>query len=381
MQQGIRGRAAGVAVAAASALALGLAVAPPAGANTAASGWRVVARSGSALDAVLAPTRTSIWVMGTGNRTVAGVSHQSASGLHWNGHRWTGVGFPAAVKSGISCLADSSAGNVWAFAGASIFGGAVTSSSALQLHHGKWQLRKTFTPAGIITGCTVFGSGNAWVYGLAHVAPGVGTWRLRGRSWKRAATRSFDLIGASKLSASDAWADASTSQGADNVVAHWNGHAWSRDTSFTAALKALHASSQTFIGFINAVSPGNVYVSLSEIRVHGSATTVSDLVLHRSGGTWRRVSKTSAGYDLPSAVPDGHGGWWATDPFGFGAYLLHESHGHWKRVNLPVPSGDTGIVTALAHVPGTDAAVAVVQLGSGTTQLQSEVVATGTLPR
>ncbi len=186
------------------------------------------------------------------------------------------------------------------------------------------------------------------------------------RSWKRAATGSFYLIAASKLSASDAWADASSSQGADDVVAHWNGHAWNRDASFAAALKAAHASSQSFIGAINAVSPGNVYVSVSEIQVHGTTTTVSDVVFHRSGGTWRRVSKTSAGYYLPTAVPDGHGGWWATNLFGSGAYLMHESHGHWKRVGLPVPSGYTGNATALAHVPGTDATVAVVQLANGT---------------
>jgi hypothetical protein len=379
--QGIRNRAVGMAVVTASGLALGLTVAPSAGADTAASGWRVVARTGSALDAVLAPSRTSVWVAGTSNHTVAGVSHQSASGLHWNGHGWAGVGFPAAVKSGISCVADSSAGNVWAFSGASIFGDFVTSSSALRLHNGKWQVSRSFTPAGIITGCTVFGSGNAWVYGLAHVAPGVGTWRLRGRSWKRATTGGFYLIAASKLSASDAWAYASTSQGADDVVAHWNGHAWSRDASFSAALKAAHASSESFIGAINAVSPGSVYVSVSEILVHGTATTVSDVVFHRSGGTWRRVSKTSAGYYLPTAVPDGHGGWWAANPFAVGGYLMHESRGRWKRVNLPVPAGYTGSAIALAHVPGTDATVAVVQLGNGTIQLHSEVVATGTLPR
>ena len=109
-------------------------------------------------------------------------------------------------------------------------------------------------------------------------------------------------------------------------------------------------------------------------------------MLHLSGGTWHKVAPGSAGYNLPDAVSDGHGGWWATSPPGSyekASFLLHRAKGksHWTRVNLPVPHGYQGSVSGLVRVPGSTAMVALLSLFNGTLALKTEVLAYGTLPK
>src|SRR4029077_10609540 len=86
----------------------------------------------------------------------------------------------------------------------------------------------------------------------------------------------------------------------------------------------------------------------------------SFVVVHWNGRTWRRVAPGSAGYYLPTAVSDGHGGWWsvpyrADQPV---RYLLHRAHGRWTRFSLPVPLlvylGAISSSFDMIHVPHTD---------------------------
>ena len=305
-------------------------------AAAAGSGWRVVARANAALAVVIAPSKTSFWALGSalpGKVQGPGIP----SGLHWNGHSWSRVTFPKAVKSGIGCAGSSSAGNVWAFAGAALFGDNAKYAGALHLVKGKWQVSKSFTPAGLVSGCSVLGNGNAWVYGLGHVAPGVGTWRLRGHTWSRATTGKFFLVTASEVRASDVWAIAADSLGSNDVVAHWNGHSWTGNAAMSKYVQGLGTKTLLELQFINAVGPGNVYVAGSLIPASGPGSTI---VLHLSGGTWHKVAPGSAGYNLPDAVSDGHGGWWATSPPGSyekASFLLHRAKGksHWTKVQSP----------------------------------------------
>jgi hypothetical protein len=348
--------------------------------------WRIVARSNSALTTIIAPSTASAWAMGVGaTRTSA----FRPAGEHWNGHRWSTVAFPKTVASGIGCAGSSSPGNVWAFAGATAFAEFSNYAAALHLVGGKWLVSKTFTPPGLVSGCSVLGRGNVWLYGLTHVAPGVGTWRLSGRTWKPVRhTGNIYLVTASTVSANDVWAIAAGSLGLDNVVAHWNGRTWSRNRALGAVLPPPSASVTPTITAINAVARGNVWISAEVSKQKKGVFSTTLLVLHLSGGKWHKVGRTSPGYYLPAAVSDGHGGWWAPGPTGLlppvratPPYLLHETGGHWRHVPLPVVSGAVLQVTGIVHVPGSNAMLAIGQLYNGLPRLRSVVMAYGRLPR
>ena len=351
-----------------------------AGASTATTQrWRVVERTDSALYAIVAPTATSAWALGA----KAGLNNAALpAGQHWNGHRWSPVTFPTAVKSGIGCAGASSASNAWAFAGSSLFGNTAGYAGALRLSGSKATVAKSFTPPGIVSGCSVVGRGNIWVFGVGHVAPGVGTWRLKGAAWARVTTGNFSLVTASKVSGSDMYAIAAGPIGLNNVVAHWNGRAWRRVNGLGATLPAESNTVIWEVTAINAVAPGNVWVA-GEIN---NGTTSSAFVRHLVSGRWHKVARTNAGYYLPTAVRDGHGGWWSTgipfaQPVEASPYLLHEVRGSWHRVALPHVAGTQTQIMEIVHLPGTTRSMlAIAEVYNGKPALHSEVLAFGSLP-
>ena len=221
------------------------------------------------------------------------------------------------------------------------------------------------------------------------VAPGVGTWRLTGRTWKPARTGNFYLVTASTVSADDVWAIAASPLGVDNVVAHWNGHTWKRNKALDAVLPPPSATVTPTVTAINAVGAGNVWISVEITKVKHGVDTNTTLVLHLRGGTWHKVARTNPGYYLPAAVPDGHGGWWAPGPTGplppaappvTLPYLLHETGGHWRHVPLPTVRGAVLEVTGIVHVPGSRAMLAIDDVLTGAPTLRSVVLAYGRLP-
>ncbi len=390
-QRGTRARILQLGVTAATIAGLGLATGTgalsAAASATAGPHWSIVARTSSALDTIVAPAAASAWALGT----KAGPSSSTPpAGVRWNGHRWSSVTFPASVKSGIACAAASSPGNVWAFAGSSLFGGFANYAGALRLSGGKWVVRKSFVPVGLVSGCSVLSPTNAWVYGLTHVAPGVGTWRLKGSTWRPVTTGSFDLISASQVSASDIWAMAADMVGNNDVVAHWNGTAWTSDAAFSAALPVQTSTLSWDVSAITAVAAGNVWVAGTILREDSHGNWIpSKYVLHLSGGKWHHVTRSNPGYYLPGAVSDGHGGWWSQGTglaFGLGTasakpYLLHRTGTHWSKVTIAAPKGYTMQIMDVVHVPGSSAMLAVAALYNGTTALHSVVLAYGQLPK
>jgi hypothetical protein len=372
---------------AAGAASTGAGVRTAAGASTASSAhWRVVASTDNALTTVVAPSAGSAWALG--QKAGPGMVSRPA-GVRWNGHRWSAVTFPKSVQSGIACAAAPSPTDVWAFAGSSLFGGPASYAGALRLTGTKWVAKKTFVPAGIVSGCTVLSSTNAWVYGLAHVAPGVGTWRLHGTTWRLTKTGTFALISASEVSARDIWALAADRAGNDDVIAHWNGQSWRNDASFAAALPVQSSTLTWGVSAINAVAAGDVWVAGQISRTNSHGTVVSDYVLHLSNGKWRKVTSSNRGYYLPGAVPDGHGGWWSLGTgleFGFGTpsakpYLLHYSGGRWHRVTIAAPKGYTMQIVDVVRVPRSSAMLAIGNLYNGAASLHSVVLAYGQLPK
>ena len=337
----------------------GQAVAAGTGAGLGASAtnrWRVVASSKTILGpVVVAQSRQSAWLLGSGYVT-SQVPDNFPAGLHWNGHRWTKVSFPKSIsKTGIACAGASSASNVWAFAGSSTFGGFAAAAGALRLEGGRWKLVKRF-PAGIVTNCLVESPSEIWVFGDAHVAPGVGTWHLHGHTWTRVSTGNYALDAASASSSDNVWAEGFNWTALKPVLARWNGRAWVRDTRLAKVLPRLPASEGMYFDGVTATGRHDAWLRVVIVRL-SDERIVRTLVLHWTGRAWREVRPADFGYYLPGAVRDGHGGWWAdllayTGTRWLSSRLLHAVRGRWFRVPVSIRGCQTGAVYQVVPVPG-----------------------------
>lgn len=328
---------------------------PASNAGSASSGWRVVASTRTiVIPQVVAQSRNSAWALG-GGFTLAQPQSDFPAALHWNGRRWSKVGpasFPKAIRStGIGCSGESSATNVWAFAGTTNAGTFAAAAGALRLVGGRWKLVKQF-PAGLVTGCLVESPTDVWVFGDGHVAPGTGTWHLHGRTWTRVTSGHYTIDEASAVRADDIWAVGDNGF-LDPVVAHWNGRVWARNTKLSKLLPKPSANVELFLGGITAVAHNDVWFRLDVQRNPAGHSTWSAIVLHWNGRVWRKASPADFGYYLPGAVRDGHGGWWA-DVFVTltKRMLLHAVHGRWFKVAVSISGCRAGQVYQVAPVPG-----------------------------
>jgi hypothetical protein len=347
--------------------ALALGALPTAAANPRAPAprWRVVARTPGTLDAVIAPAATSAWAFGWGANPPSGPIFAIAR--HWDGRHWSRVQFPKGVrKSGMSCAGATTQTDAWAVSGTGVSASEPPSTvSALRLRAGRWVIVKDF-PGNFVTGCNVLGPTDVWVFGGvgAGLGRGIGTWHLRGSTWTQVKTGNLVLVDASAVSPADVWAiggDFSHSPFLP-VLARWNGRSWHQIRSISQALPK--PASMVGLDAVNAISARDVWV-LAEVIRHSARSLV---VLHWTGRAWSRVRPGGSGYYLPTAVPDGHGGWWSV-PYvpGFSVhYLLHRAHGRWTRFPLPVPLAvipggpvipSSGVIS-LVHVPHTSAMLA-----------------------
>jgi hypothetical protein len=333
---------------------------PASNVPSASTGWRVVASTRTiAPTAIVVQSRHSAWMLG-GGFTLKQPQSDFPAALHWNGRTWSKVGpasFPKAIRStGIGCAGASSATNVWAFAGSTNSGGFANADGALRLEGGRWKLVKQFPVkqfgAGIVTGCLVESPTEIWVFGDAHVAPGVGTWHLHGRAWKQVTSGSYALDAASALTPDDVWADGET--GFFNpVVAHWNGRVWARNTKLSKMLPKASASVELFLGGITAPRHDDVWLRVEVVRNPAGHEIFSAIVLHWNGRVWHRASPTDFGYYLPGAVRDGHGGWWA-DVFVNRSkrLVLHSVGRRWFKIPDSIRGCTAGQLTQVAPVPG-----------------------------
>jgi hypothetical protein len=374
---GIRGL---VILAASGALCAGaLTTAPAAGAKPPElpTKWRVVAHAPNSLAAAVAPTASSAWAFGWGAKQPTGPIFPVTQ--HWNGHRWASVKLPSGVKdSGMSCAGASSPDNVWAFSGA----GAVNANppdsvSALRLNRGHWTVVHNFPHSSFVTGCNVISPGNVWAFGgaVAGLGPPIGTWHFNGSGWREFNTGKWVLFNASVVSPSDIWATAGNVLSFQPGIERWNGRSWRLSTSIDSVLPKDTKTRHVGLDDVNAISSSDVWVLATVVRGSGLHAKFSFLVVHWDGRKWSRVKPGSAGYYLPTAVPDGHGSWWSPPyvPSGQVTYLLHRTNGRWVKFSLPVRLevffGSEIATFAIINVPHTSAMlVAGTQLLSHGTQ-------------
>jgi hypothetical protein len=358
----MRIRGTGVRLAVLAAGLAGLAPAALAGSGAAATAvasstatWHVVASTKTAfLSALAAPSRTDVWALGTG--IVTGRPEEGFPfGLHWNGRSWTKASFPRAIsKTGIGCAGATAPNDIWAFAGTSSGGSSAAAAGALRLVNGRWKLVKAF-PAGIVTGCLVVSPTQVWVFGDAHVAPGVGLWHLHGTTWTRITSLRYALATASAIGPDDIWAEGEDSF-AFPVVARWNGRSWIRNTALTRALPKPSSSLEVGFDGITAISDRNVWLRVVVSKFSGANRSDSLLVLHWSGRSWQKVSSSNPGYFLPGAVRDGRGGWWSVipaDSFGhLPSGVWHQVSGHWVKVPVKIAACPAALPYLLSNATG-----------------------------
>ncbi|HYK31732.1 MAG TPA: hypothetical protein VEV63_07205 [Streptosporangiaceae bacterium] len=360
----MRRRAGFTACAALTITAIGLIGTSAAATQSAATArWRVVFQTpGNRIgefDSVIAPAPTSAWAFGwTWTGGIGAPSYPIAR--HWNGHRWSSVAMPSSLTgSGIACASASSPANVWAFAGA---GGARAGdppavAAALRLHGSRWATEKVLSLSGFdkyVTGCNVLSPTNAWVFGAVYagLGAGVGTWHLTRSGWHHLNTGHLFLFSASAASAKDIWAiGADLTLSGQSFLERWNGNSWQRVRSVYSVLPR-----KAGIGAVNAQSANSVWVQ----ALTGAQRAPTTVVVHWNGKGWHQVPRGSVGYYLPTAVPDGNGGWWAV-PYSakdLTRYLLHEANGRWTRFPLPTPQPLYIHSLRLAHIPRSRAMLA-----------------------
>ena len=342
-------------------------------ASSDAGRWHVVAELPRGIfNTVIAPGRASAWGFG------------GAVYRHWNGHRWSASRPVTSRKNSyVVCAAASSVSDVWAFtqAGGGM-GNPPSSASALRLRNGRWVGDKVWTaPAGTyITGCNVLSPDDVWAFGgaIAGLGPAIGTWHRTRSGWTQLNTGHLVLFDASVVSPRDLWAagvEFSAGGAFQPALGRWNGTRWTQDRSILTALPKNTRHSEVVTNAVNAISDRDVWV---QAFIIGEAGVTGVAVVHWDGTRWSRVKPGSMGYYLPTAVPDGHGGWWSA-PYNtrnspVTRYLLHEQGARWTRSPLPGPLYTYPL--SLAHVPHSQAALA----AGSYQQTPGTVLAYGTLP-
>jgi hypothetical protein len=305
-----------------------LAIAGAGAASAAASAatgpqWHIVKSvktSSGAFTAVVATGKATGWAFGGNNPGTAPTAWELAGG------KWTHVAFPGLKTENVVYAAATSPANVWAFA-STVFG---TQSRVLRWTGSKWSAVKTLK--GGITGATVLGTLDVWVYG-----PGV--WHYNGHAWTQV-NKTFG--GGSALSDTSVWAYTTTS------VEHWNGRSWSA-TSVKALLPAKMLLNNPSIIGILAVSATNVWVV-----GNGGAEDQGGpfVVLHYDGSKWRRLAEGGEGYGAGQQFSlDGSGGLWIPMPGSDGepSAMLHYTDGKLKTITMPQKAD----VVSISRMAGT----------------------------
>jgi hypothetical protein len=204
---------------------------------------------------------------------------------------WQQVPFPGRKGEIVGSVAETSAGDVWAFTGDQ-FG---STSRALRWNGSSWASVASFK--GSISGAAVISPSDAWIFGAPDTVR------------------------------------------APFSARHWNGHTW-------AVVPSGH-------GLIDgsALSASSVWAIGSGGREDEGGPTV---VLHYNGHAWSRVASRGSS-DPAQVVPDGIGGLWIPVPGtgGQAAQVLHYSGGHLSAAPLPGGGGTKLLVQAIANVPGT----------------------------
>lgn len=313
---------------------------PGTSAVTAGSGgWRLLARqrpehSGD-LYVLVALPHGRAWAFGEYGQRAPYGGYPIAE--YWNGSVWLAAKLPSSVRCGpIAAAGASSAGNVWAVG---------TDGCVLRLAGRTWKVAKDWTAPRQLTGITVLGRNDVWVFGgtdLPAGRPGLGTWHYNGRNWRQVHGIGGDVQTASAASAGDIWAIGLVVRGEKQnyFLEHYSGGTWHQVTGVT--------------------QPRDVLAAGREVWVTDDSGPVGTLERRTSAGGWAKVpipGKLSPG----ELAADGHGGIWLTTWVslnGEGSVrneAVHLSDAS-KWTKTPLTTGAAQL--ALSRIPGTTSMLA-----------------------
>jgi hypothetical protein len=260
--------------------------------------------------------------------------------------RWKAVGLPGAAGT-VQAAGASSPSNVW-------IAYKPNSGGAPQLYRWngwKWTLEKNLAKQALVTGISVLGPHDVWMFGGLSFAGELGVSHFNGHKWTQL---SVSLEGGSALSDNNVWAFAGTQ------VDHFNGRKW---TAVNVGQLLPPAPVGSIIGShltsIATLAPDNVYATAED----GNSLEGSAALLHFNGRSWSRVAESTSFTNIPGQqmASDGRGGVWiaAQNPGpvseeGSSARLVHYSWG--KLTVVPLPGGAAS--GTVSRIPGTAAALA-----------------------
>jgi hypothetical protein len=318
--------AAGLASGASAATSTSTVTAKAAAAHTPA--WRTILSlpnepTPNQFDTVVATSKTTGWAF-LNDSTVAYERTGATS--------WKKVASPGGAAGAVKTAGASSPSNVWAAFQATSGG-----TRLYRWNGAKWTLAKTFTK-GDVTGVSVLGPADVWVFGGASGTDGV--FHFNGRTWTQVAA---SLQGGSALSDKSVWAFNSTQ------IAYYNGRKWTA-ASVAKLLPPATMHTPSYLTGVIALAPNNVYATGDGVDTPRGGPGV---LLHYNGHSWSRVAEsgtfeTAAGKALTS---DGHVGVWiaAYSLPGYYPGLWHYSAG--KLTSQALPGGATTV--SVSRIPGT----------------------------
>jgi hypothetical protein len=273
--------------------------------------------SGDSLSGVAMINSCNVWAVGgTGGRTTLIE--------HWTGgSTWTVVPSPSPGEglNFLTSVSGISATDIWAVGTDSNADGTVEKSLILHWNGTRW----TQSPS-----------------------PSPGTFN--------------QLTGVHEISANDAWAVGTVSNGAgfQTLTLHWDGTSWTQVASPSPG-----GQFNTFLTGVTATSGGDVWAVGDYISSQDPSVTLLSLILHWDGTSWKQVDSPSPGpvglTQLTSVAATSPTNAWAVGFFPDGTadrnLILHWDGTSWSQVPSPNPLEDNQLdgVTATSA----DSAVAV----------------------
>ena len=278
---------------------------------------------------------------------------------------------PSSSYNALTSVSADSASDAWAVGAYRNNTTGVRDTLILHWNGTAWSRMASPSPGtrlNMLTGVSAAGAGNAWAVGFyrsqaAGAQPLILHWN--GTAWSQVAAPASglpetELNGVSTVSDREAWAAGFAGTPATGqfgtLILRWNGTAWSRMTSPDPSQK------DSFLQGVSATRGGGAWAVGSYAR----GKTLRTLVLKWSAPAWTQVKSASpapAGrYNLLSGVSaGGQGHAWAVGnnpdlSTGPGQTLVLGWNGtSWPRVPSPDPGAGANELTAVSAVSGTQA--------------------------
>jgi hypothetical protein len=288
---------------------------------------------------------------------------------HWNGKKWQTIATPAGLLhqanriTGNAAVAATAGGRAWVFAWGAEDESGISELSAVEWTGKSWSPVHNFPGSPSLTAATASGPDDVWGFGTTGTR-GQTPWAVHdnGKGWSQAAISVSPSQASGSAAAGDWVTGAVAAQPGRVAVVHWDRGTW-RDVALPKI--SVPTGSQMFPGFIAAITPASVWVTVG-VGPSTGGVAASTVLLHWNGRAWSKVPLPKQ-VNVYGLAGDGHGGFWVASykvnqsgVYLAGLVMYHYSSGHWARVTVPV---NAGFVTNLSGgnmrlIPGTQSVLA-----------------------